>query len=296
MLAIAWMGEPDVLSELQGAPAISKEPFNLGWQVCNEYRYQQAFRIGQMHAGRGIVGAQINLAQKLPTKMPSSAPEATSQPFSDESPGTSVGTAWPIASGYVVTNDHVIAESTDVMLINHSGQEITAQVVLRDETGDIAILEVSDIQKLPPALPLATAQARLGANVFTIGFPRPDVMGKTPKLSEGVISAINGLFDNPESYQTTVPIQPGNSGGPLFNMKGEVIAVVKSMLGVRDERRGDITILQNISCASKIRCVRELLSLLPRQDPVINELAGHSGNLETLAARVQGSVLMVVTR
>jgi len=211
-------------------------------------------------------------------------------------PGASTGTAWPLASGYVVTNDHIVADSSDVILINGAGQELAAQVVLRDQDSDIALLEVGNVDKLPPALPLANSPLRLGSQVFTLGFPRLDLMGSSPKLSEGVISGINGLLEDPGSYQTTVPIQPGNSGGPLLNMNGEVVGVVKSMLGVRDERQGSIYLLPNASCALKIKCVRDLLHLLPRQDFALKILPGHSGDLETLAARIQNSVLIVVAR
>lgn len=234
----------------------------------------------------GELRAQIRLSED----------KSASQPVPAGLPEASTGTAWPLASGYVVTNDHVVADSNDVILINGSGQEITAQVVLRDQASDIALLKVGDSDKLPPALPLAKAPLRLGSRVFTLGFPRLDLMGSSPKLSEGVISGINGPLDDPGSYQTTVPIQPGNSGGPLLNMNGEVVGVVKSMLGVRDERQGSIYLLPNASCALKIKCVRDLLDLLPRQDQALTILPNRSGNLETLAARIQSSVLIVVAR
>ena len=213
---------------------------------------------------------------------------------SEQYGGSSIGTAWPIASGYVVTNNHVVSHSNDVLVITASGQQIRAWAVIRDEVSDIALLEVSDSNKLPPALPLATSQAKLGANVFTVGFPRIDVMGSTPKLSDGVISNVNGLHGDPRSYQTTVSIQPGNSGGPLLNMRGEVVGVVRSMLGISDETDETILVLQNASCARKIEFVKELSALLPRHDPVIKALPSHADSLETLAERVQGSVLIVI--
>lgn len=223
--------------------------------------------------------------------------KSASQPVPAGIPaGASTGTAWPLASGYVVTNDHIVADSSDVILINGSGQELAAQVVLRDQASDIALLEVGDADKLPPAIPLANSPLRLGSRVFTLGFPRLDLMGSLPKLSEGVISGTNGLLEDPGSLQTTVPIQPGNSGGPLLNMNGEVVGVVKSMLGIRDERQGSIYLLPNASCALKIKCVRDLLNLLPRRDAALTILPRRSGDLETLAARIQSSVLIVVAR
>ena len=210
--------------------------------------------------------------------------------------GASIGTAWPIASGYVVTSNHVVSDTGDVTLVDTAGREIPARVILRDETRDFALLEVDNPSALPPAIPLARSQARLGTSIFTVGFPRIDVMGKTPKLSIGVISSVNGFYDDPGSYQTTVPIQPGNSGGPVLNFKGEAVGVVTSMLGIRDEASGNINMLQNSSSVTKINPLENMLSLLPRQDKVIRELSRDKESLEDLADRIQKSVLIVVAR
>jgi S1-C subfamily serine protease len=183
-----------------------------------------------------------------------------------------------------------------VVVISRLGEELPARAVLRDEVSDIALLEVSEPRKLPPALPLAKTKAKLGTAVFTIGFPRVHYMGKTPKLFTGVISGVNGLRDDPSSYHTTVPIQPGNSGGPLLNMNGEVVGVVTSMLGIRDIEDGHIRIMQHASCVLKIASVKKLLPQLPKKDFVIDVLPRHSDSLEVLAERIEGSVLMVIAR
>ena len=210
--------------------------------------------------------------------------------------GATVGTGWPIADGYVVTSNHVVAGCQKVVVISTLGEELPARLALGDQVKDIAILEVSDSGKLPPALPLAKKKARLGTAVFTIGFPRVDYMGRSPKLFTGVISSVNGLHDDPASYNTTVPVQPGNSGGPLLNMNGEVVGLVTSMLGLRDKENGDIRMLQNASCALKISSVEKLFPLLPKRDPAIEVLPRDAGSLEALAERIEGSILLVVAR
>jgi S1-C subfamily serine protease len=261
----------------------------------------------QVKANKGDGGCRSLVASSRPVsgqaevKQPFGSSEASGlrareEILSEPSAGASIGTAWPLTSGYVVTNNHVVSESNEVILIDKVGQQMRAWAVIRDEANDIALLEVSDSRELPPALPLANSQARLGSSVFTIGFPRLDVMGRTPKLFNGVISGINGLRDDPEKYQTTVPIQPGNSGGPLLNMKGEVVGIITSMLGVRDPANGDIDMLQNASCALKIQSVKDLLAHLPRHDAVIDALPSHYDNLETLAERIKDSVLIVIAR
>ena len=239
-------------------------------------------------AGQSVSGTRLG--------RPQSTDELKTKHFQDLLMGGTTGTAWPVSSRYVVTNSHVVSQGSQVTLVSSQGREIPASAVLRDETNDIIILEVKDTQALPPALPLAQSQARLGASVFTMGFPRVDFMGKAPKLSIGVISGESGLRDDPESLQTTVPIQPGNSGGPLLNMKGEVVGVVKSMLGVRDTADGNLYVLQTTSCALKIKCVQDLLSQLPQKEGRVNLRPPVSDNLEMLAGRVKDSVLLVISK
>jgi S1-C subfamily serine protease len=210
--------------------------------------------------------------------------------------GASLGTAWPLASGFVVTNSHVVGGSRRIALLDQTGAKFAAWPVLRDDVNDLVFLQVDEPQKLPAALPLAEARTRLGSSVFTIGFPRIDVMGKTPKLSNGVISGLQGLRDDPCSYQTTVPIQPGNSGGPIFNLNGEVVGIVASMVGIRDDASGAISQLPNISCAIKVECLKELFPHLPAHGTDIHSLPSDPGDLESIAQRVQNSVLIVVAK
>ncbi len=214
----------------------------------------------------------------------------------DNAEGASFGTAWPVASGHVITNYHVIADSKEIMLISRQGEEIHARVTLTDKINDIALLSVDNPEQLPPALPLSSDVAGLGANVFTIGYPRVDVLGRSPKLSAGLISSENGLEDNPDAYQTSVPIQSGNSGGPLLNMRGEAVGLVASMLGFVDPVTGATNTIDNISFSVKIERVNNLLEQLPEKQQTINELSSQPEGLEALAGRIQDSILVVMVR
>ena len=244
--------------------------------------------------GQSVSGTPSGKPQN--ERIPGSSDELKTRHFQDLLAGGTTGTAWPISSRYAVTNSHVVSEGSKVTLVSSQGEEIPASAVLRDEANDIVILEVKGPHTLPPALPLAQSQARLGASVFTLGFPRVDFMGKAPKLSIGVISGESGLGDDPGSFQTTVPIQPGNSGGPLLNMKGEVVGVVKSMLGIRDTANGSLYMLQTTSCALKIKCVQELVYQLPQKEGPANLVNGFSNDLENLAGRIKNSVLLVISK
>ena len=213
--------------------------------------------------------------------------------YIDES-SVSVGTAWPIAAGYAVTNHHVVDGKKVVKLVNRAGHEITADVIASDKENDIAFLQVNNPAELPPALPLTMGTPSLGTSVFTIGFPRIDIMGKSPKLSQGIISGVNGLRDDPTSYQISVPIQPGNSGGPLLNMNGEVVGMITAMLGSVTGDDGEAQPIPNINYALKIDVIKQFLSQVPRPSPDIDELTPSPSGLEGLAAKIQDSVLIVM--
>lgn len=215
------------------------------------------------------------------------------QDFGDDLTSFSAGTAWPVTSGYAVTNNHVVAGVEEVRLIDVKGMQLAASVALRDEEHDLALLRVSDATSLPPALPLASTGPRPGSRVFTIGYPRIDIMGRTPKLSDGIISSLNGFMDDPDSYQISVPIQPGNSGGPLLNMDGAVVGVVASMLGSYGET-AEPQVLPNVSYAIKTEVLRSLLPLVPQQPVTAEPLPASPASLADLAERIQASVLIVM--
>ena len=206
----------------------------------------------------------------------------------------STGTAWPVSVGYAVTNHHIIEGKRQVTLINKHGDELHAEVIASDATHDIAVLRLTEPSRLPPALPLSSHGASLGTSVFTIGFPRIDVMGKSPKLSHGIVSGVNGLQDDPNSYQISVPIQQGNSGGPLLNMRGEVVGMITSMLGEIGPDDGPAQAVPNISYALKIDVIREFMTQIPRPANAIDEPDRAVSDLESLAARVQDSILIVM--
>ncbi len=215
--------------------------------------------------------------------------------LSSDAEPMSVGTGWPVAGGYVVTNHHVVADSQQVTLVNVHGDEIQASVVVTDDENDIALLKVTDGQDLPRALPLAKTGARLGSSVFTVGFPRIDVMGKRPKLSNGIISGESGYQDNPRTFQISVPIQSGNSGGPLLNMKGEVVGVVTSMLGISGNGSEAMPI-GNINYALKAAYLENLLDSLPSNFSITHQAPKQTSDLESLAGVVQESVLIVMAK
>nr|WP_242652242.1 Do family serine endopeptidase [Limimaricola pyoseonensis] len=133
------------------------------------------------------------------------------------------------ADGYVVTNNHVIDGADEINIEFYSGQELEAEVVGTDPNTDIALLKV-DAEELPYVEfgDSTGAGARVGDWVMAMGNP----LGQGFSVSAGIVSArgraLSGTYD--DYIQTDAAINRGNSGGPLFNMSGEVIGVNTAIL------------------------------------------------------------------
>ena len=131
--------------------------------------------------------------------------------------------------GIIITNNHVIEEADEITINFADGSKLPAELIGRDPKTDLAVLKVETKKRLP-FVPLGDSEkARVGDWVIAIGNP----FGLGGSLSAGIISAINrdinaGPYDS--FIQTDAAINRGNSGGPLFNMKGEVIGVNSAII------------------------------------------------------------------
>ena len=201
--------------------------------------------------------------EKLP---PSNTPQpSTPQPPKSKNVAIATGTGFLFGSqDYIITNYHVVKGTSEVKVKFTNGESINAEVVARDTQNDVAILKLTK----PPSFQSRemkfgdSSMVRMGDKVFTIGYPHTRIMGFKPKYTEGVISAVTGIKDNPTVFQTTVPIQPGNSGGPLFNDKGEVVGLTTSSLSLLAiESMGAIP--QSVNYAVKSSFVKNTISTIP---------------------------------
>lgn len=93
--------------------------------------------------------------------------------------------------------------------------------------------------------------ADIGDQVFTLGYPVSDILGKEVKYTDGSISFLSGLQGNATFFQISVPVQPGNSGGPLVNQDGNVVGVVTAVAAVAEFYRATGSLPQNVNWAVK---------------------------------------------
>ena len=138
---------------------------------------------------------------------------------------TALGSGFVIKdNGTVITNNHVIQNAEGILVKFTDGKEYEAKLIGTDPVSDIAVLKIQSNKKFPAVKFADSDKAKVGDWVLAIGNP----FGLGGTVTQGIISAINrdinmGRYDN--FIQTDASINQGNSGGPLFNMNGEVIGI-----------------------------------------------------------------------
>jgi len=209
-------------------------------------------------------------------------PNASDYDGSSKSSGSysSSGTGFAISnSGYIVTNYHVIegASSINVKGLNGNFNAKTkATVIASDKNNDLAILKLDNENLINGTIPylISSKNNSVGSSVFALGYPLRATMGDEVKLTNGIISANSGFQGDITKYQISVPVQPGNSGGPLINSQGYLIGIVNAKHLETD----------NVSYAIKSTYLQSIVSSLPNNItlPQTNLLAG-----KTLSEQVQ---------
>ena len=141
----------------------------------------------------------------------------------------SYGTGFFVSEqGYVLTNAHVVENCTQPKL-HIEDKAIAGRVSSRDEINDLALIVIE--RKLRPSdLPSFRTGVKLGENVFAFGYPYTDLLSDKGNFTNGSVTAIAGIANDSRMLQISTPVQPGNSGGPLFDESGNVVGVVASKL------------------------------------------------------------------
>jgi S1-C subfamily serine protease len=166
--------------------------------------------------------------------------------------------------GILATNAHVVqdASNIEVIISNELGTfTYVAKILLMDTKNDVALLKIEDENfKGLTSIPFGiTENSDVGSKVFTIGYPLNDVMGSNYKVTDGIISAKTGIADDVRYYQISVPLQPGNSGGPLFNREGNVIGITSARLN----GKAIGTQIENVNYAIKSSYLLNLYNMIP---------------------------------
>jgi len=168
--------------------------------------------------------------------------------------------------GYVITNYHVISNTTELTVQLSDGTEVAAKVVNYDAEKDVAMIKLADGTKIPGVAELGDSSTLYaGQDVIAIGTPLYKDLAQT--LTKGIISAASRTLSTSSGgttvnvIQTDAAINPGNSGGPLVNTKGQVIGINSSKLGAVS---GSETSVEGIGFAVPINEVKDRLESLSK--------------------------------
>src|SRR5258706_2372043 len=204
------------------------------------------------------------------------------------------GTAWLTSKGYLITAAHVVDGAGEIGLMQDGKVVGSAELVSSDPANDVAVLKPRFRHGVHAALVIRGAPAGLGAHVFTLGYPAPDAMGLALKMTSGEISAMTGVSRHNANdirlLQISVPIQSGNSGGPVIDADGHVVGIVISRLSTV----GEDELAQNVNYALKASYVRSVLAELP--DLGGYRLVKPSGGMARLLSELHDAGFMVVAR
>jgi S1-C subfamily serine protease len=177
----------------------------------------------------------------------------------DEAGPIATGSGFVVsAAGHVVTNDHVIAQCGHLRVRHLGDDAIVANVVARDSQNDLALLQLAKAWPNTAALRAGT-DARAGDGVVAVGFPYAGLLADDANITTGAVSALAGLKNDARFLQISAPVQPGNSGGPLLDMSGNVIGVVSAKLDAQRIAAVTGDIPQNVNFAIKVALVRKFL-------------------------------------
>lgn len=208
--------------------------------------------------------------------------------------GIGTGTGFFItADGYFLTNHHVI-ENGETVAVKVAEKIHPAAVVATDPTNDIAILKV-DIKSSAIIRLRLDGTATPGDDAFTVGFPDPGVLGVNPKTTKGSITSLTGIKDDPRFYQTSVQIQPGNSGGPLTDKGGTVIGITTLTLNALNRIRENGYIPQNVNYALKIAYAKPLIDTIAKINLPKDEIKPAADFREAQAIVDRAIGLVIVT-
>ena len=144
------------------------------------------------------------------------------------------GSGFFVGKNIIATNNHVVEGANEINVLIQTASDVktySSKVLCVDKTNDLALLMIDDkdfknISTLPYNIYQRTID--VGSSIFTMGYPMAQTMGSEIKVTDGIISSKTGYEGQISSYQISAPIQPGNSGGPMFDKEGNLVGITSA--------------------------------------------------------------------
>jgi S1-C subfamily serine protease len=203
------------------------------------------------------------------------------------------GSGFIVDSGRkVVTNRHVVEDGKEFAIRTGLGEVIKAKVVFLSKTDDLAILELEKPLPSERAIPnTGFVKPKVGRNVVVMGYPLWYILGEgSPSLTNGVVSKRTGLSDDQATFQITAKVNKGNSGGPVFDMRGNVVGITVGKLDLKKISDDQGFLPEDVNFAIHVDRLPKLIGMAVSSEETKDELSA-----EELYQAMVGKVVMVAT-
>jgi S1-C subfamily serine protease len=199
-------------------------------------------------------------------------------------PSGSTGSGFFVSKlSHIITNEHAVRKCGSVTVGDNAKKQVAASVLEADKRNDLALLRISSTQmasaetkslisklgakKLGLKLvPLASGglmrsdDIELGESVMVAGYPYGELYSNTIKVTGGMVSAVKGMGDDSAQFQMDAAVQPGNSGGPIYDENGNIVGVVISQLNKLKVAKAIGSLPENVNFGIKASTVRQFLT------------------------------------
>ena len=200
------------------------------------------------------------------------------------------GSGFFVGKNIIATNNHVVEDSNKIEVVVKTGSDIktySTKLLCVDKVNDLALLMVDDkeFQQLS-TLPYNIYQRTIdvGSSIFTMGYPMAQIMGSEIKVTDGIISSKTGYNGQVSAYQISAPIQPGNSGGPMFDKEGNLVGITSAGIQAAD----------NVGYAIKSSYLYQLMDAAPISISDITDKSPKQDNFTELIKEFAPYVVMIL--
>lgn len=271
----------DVKAELR--PSATAGLFKATWYMADKRKNEDAYLVFNGTTMKTFVAnEETNYLKMYPTASAQNGIAASGSSWS--------GTGFALKNGYIATNYHVVENAKNISVYGVGGNTTTkysASIIATDKINDLALIQIKDNQfkgfgEIPYRV--KTSLSDVGEEIFVLGYPLITTMGNEIKLTTGVISSKTGFMGDVAQYQISAPVQPGNSGGPLFDTQGNIIGVINAKH----------TGAENVGYAIKVSYLNNLVESMMNSSilPTNNTISGM--NLTNKVKKLETFVFMIV--
>ena len=275
--------------------------------------YKEALKINPNDASArtNLIALRQKIAQVKPSPPVSQPTPQSNEKQSSPQPQSGTGSGFFVSKmGHVITNAHVVKGCKKLTVGDNANKQVPAELINTDSSNDLALLKLSSlemasaeskslIQKLSiVVVPLSSKgllrseDVKLGEKVLVAGYPFGELFSNTIKVTSGIVSATRGAGDDSGQFQLDAAVQPGNSGGPIYDSGGNIVGVVISQLDKLKMAKAIGSLPENVNFGIKASTVRQFLtsSGLPSKKSERTE----EKSTEQLAVIAQNQALMVM--